>query len=198
MTLPEIPPVIIGALIAGCIGIFVSWLGHQFEIKRKQRAEEENVRRFLISILCEIETVWAVYMKSIGDILDQYDESNTDEYIRHFWSAEQNNFPIFDNTCQMIGQIKDEHLRRQIIMSYTAAKTIIETGKLYNIELRALIEMQRDGLNNWADGKDEILKTKQNNVIINSQIFKETHIAAKDIIDNKETGVIALLKTAIA
>ena len=149
--LNELKPEIVGllgALIGAFIGFFASIIGaliggrmtkkaaleaaekaHNNNIILQEQAHKSAVERLKQAIYDEINTIWERSMWGTGNALENL---NDDEPITWYYPLTRNYFTIYEGNISLIGSLEDHELRKSIIISYTKAKSLIDSYRLNN------------------------------------------------------------------
>lgn len=102
---------------------------HRLQKKDADRRDTEYVHGLRQAFHDEIETLWEVYQAGAG--ADIVALANNEPMLSH-WPLTQDYFTIYNANASSIGKIKDQELRKQIIATYTKARTMIDTVRLNN------------------------------------------------------------------
>jgi len=117
--------VVLGAAVAIVSGITTGWI-----LERKKTGA--NLDGILASIHDELEVLGTVYSGNIGGQLEQ-SQSGTPFLTKMV--LRQKYFIVYPNNTGTIGQLKDEDLRRSIIVTYNTANFILEVFEINNLLL---------------------------------------------------------------
>ena len=124
---------IVGAIIGGLIaGGFSLWaIRNSFGNQRQHAAENEKkmIKGVLQAIHDEIETLWEVYRKNMGEQVEALEENKP---LNYYYPLDSNYFTVYEGNSSLIGRIPDNDLRKQIIVTYTLAKGIVDSFRLNN------------------------------------------------------------------
>lgn len=121
----NIIPTLIGS---GLTLVGVCWI-HRLQKKDTDRRDTEHVHGLRQAFHDEIETLWEIYQAGAG--ADIVALANNEPMLSH-WPLTQDYFTIYNANASSIGKIKDQELRKQIIATYTKARTMIDTVRLNN------------------------------------------------------------------
>lgn len=124
---------IISALLgAGIAGYFSNKATRDTLLEQRKR-DEENERTLIYSTLCaihaEMECVLARYMDSMGLRIEELPDN---EPLLFYYPLSSDYFSVFNGNSSLIGRIKNENLRKQIIKTYILAKGVVDSYKLNN------------------------------------------------------------------
>lgn len=124
---------VVSALVGGAIAGFFSLRAVDRSAKKdsemRKKEEESLLNAFLLSIRDEVDTLWNRYMWGIGEELEKLPENQP-----FLWQypLTQNYFSVYDNNSSLIGKIKEDNLRKLIIITYTQAKGLIDSYRFNN------------------------------------------------------------------
>ncbi|MBP6497217.1 MAG: hypothetical protein KA253_00940 [Campylobacteraceae bacterium] len=128
----------IGAIIGGGITLFGVWLTTYFTKKESIRTEKESIKAFLQAIDDELTILWDLYFQGAGTFLESTEEGKP--FLYHY-IVEQDYFIIYNKNSNLLGKIQDELLRKQIVLTYTKAKAIVDSYTLNNKMLDQYLNM---------------------------------------------------------
>ena len=139
---------LLGALIGAFIGFFASIIGaliggrmtkkaaleaaekaHNNNLILQEQAHRSSVEGRTQAIYDEINTLWERYMWGTGNALENL---NDEEPITWYYPLTLNYFTIYEGNISLIGSLEDHELRKSIIISYTKAKSLIDSYRLNN------------------------------------------------------------------
>lgn len=125
---------IIGALIGGKMSAIASYdatqQAHKNSLKLQQDAKNEAVKNLIQALYDEINTLWERYMWGVGDALEKLKDNEPITWIVPI--ATQDNYTIYNGNADKIGLIDDHDLRKMIIISYTKARSLIDSYRMNN------------------------------------------------------------------
>ncbi|WP_025040876.1 hypothetical protein [Nitrosospira briensis] len=126
---------VVPTLIGGGLTLAGVCLAHRFQKKEAAERDNEHVRGLLQAFHDEIQTLWEIYKAGAG--ADIVALANNEPMLSH-WPLTQDYFTIYNTNASSIGKIKNQELRRQIITTYTKARTMIDSIRLNNDLLHKL------------------------------------------------------------
>jgi hypothetical protein len=120
----------------------VAWwtLKSTFAYERKKRHEEDaqKINSFLGALTTEINTLWPIYMKQYGGILETLEKGD----LPGQFPVAERYFIVYESNAHLIGHVPDSELRDQIVRTYIVGTGMLDTIRLYN-ELAAKAEEDR-------------------------------------------------------
>ena len=119
----------IGAIIGGICTLIGTLMINNHAKKEAKRTEEESIKAFLQAIEAELTTLWDLYFQGAGIFLESTEEGKP--FLYHY-IVEQDYFIIYNKNSNFLGKIQDELLRKQIVLTYTKAKAIVDSYSLNN------------------------------------------------------------------
>lgn len=120
---------IIGAVIGGSFTLLGSLFTSRLEKSKERRQKEADLREFLSSIRTEAETLWNQYSWGMGSTLEKLEEGKP---LLAYYPVTQNYFIVFDNNTNLIGQIRNQELKKLIVTTYVQAKGLIDSYRMNN------------------------------------------------------------------
>jgi len=118
-----------GGLIAGYFSLRAVDKAEMKDSKKREEEEKSLLRSFLLSIRDEVDTLWNRYMWGMGERLESLPENSP---LLVYYPVAQNYFVVYDGNSSLIGKIKDDSLRKLIIITYTQAKGLLDSYKMNN------------------------------------------------------------------
>jgi len=118
------PDALFGGLIGGGMAVIAVFISHKLSENAAKKRETMHVRGILQAIHDEIEILWKVYSSVIGDKFESLQDGKP---FLIYWPVNQNYFTVYENNAEFIGKIKDNNLRKQIVTTYTLAKSLIDS-----------------------------------------------------------------------
>ena len=119
---------IIGVIIGGTVAILAAVYSvresHKLSEQATIKREELHELGVLQAISDEMETIKEVYKKTIGDEFEKFKDG---ELFNMIWPVNQNYFTVYENNAEFIGKIKNNSLRKEIVSTYTVAKSVIDS-----------------------------------------------------------------------
>lgn len=120
---------IIGGLLAGCFSLKATSKSHENQVKLAEDNEAQLVSGLLQAIHDEIETVFERYQNTMGVRLDTLEEGGA---IAAYYPLSSDFFSVYNGNSIHIGRIKNNELRRQIVKTYTLAKSMVDSFRFNN------------------------------------------------------------------
>lgn len=119
----------LGALIGSSLTLIGVCLTHWMQKRETARRDVEHIHGSLQAFHDEIETLWEVYQAGAGTDIAAL--ASNEPMLSH-WPLTQDYFTIYNANASSIGKIKNQELRKQVIATYTKARTMIDTVRLNN------------------------------------------------------------------
>lgn len=117
-----------GAVVGGLFTLAGVMMQQRGETKRRRDDEAETLTATLKALDTEMETLWASYLRNVGN---KVAEIEADHYLDHGWEAATDYFVVYRAAGPMLGRIRDDQLRRSIVIAYTTAMGLLETHREY-------------------------------------------------------------------
>ena len=95
----------------------------------QEEADRESLRRLLLAIKAEVETVWSGYELEAGHMVESLKPG---EGLALTYRLRQQYFTVYDSNAQYLGHVEDDQLRAAIVRTYTLAKGLIDTHLVNN------------------------------------------------------------------
>lgn len=178
-------------IIGGLITLFGVWLSAHFTKREAQRAEKESVKTFLQSIEVEFITLWNIYHEVAGKKIESVQEGH---FFDGYFGAEQDYFIIYNKNSHFLGKINDEELRKQIVITYTKAKSIIDSYTLNNQTLNQYLHMYLLFQQTEIKEYERNYKEYKNVLIKYAARLKEAHFDLKEEQKKLQIQIQAYLK----
>lgn len=125
--------VVVAAIIGGCIAGFFSLYAIKQTFKNQQTHADENEERLIKALLQaihdEIETVWNQYQDTMGTDIEALGENKP---LNYYYPLISDYFTVYNGNSFLIGRIENDDLRKQIILTYTLAKGMVDSFRLNN------------------------------------------------------------------
>lgn len=123
---------IIGAIVGGLIAaratrraVQQSYLN---DFEKRNIEKQENLQRFYRAIKSELNALWKRY-EGAGEKIKNLDEGQP--LLIHY-PLTQDYFTIYQANAHLIGEIQNEELREDIILTYSAAKGAVDSYRYNN------------------------------------------------------------------
>jgi hypothetical protein len=145
----------IAALVGSAISLFAAYLTHKWEIKKQKNNEERIIFGFLQALHDEVETIWEIYQKSAGSRLEVL---NSGDPFLGYWPIASDYFTVFNSNAYLIGHIKDNDLRKEIVTTYTMAKGLVDLFRFNN----ELVGRYQQACSLFLETNQEIHKSQAN------------------------------------
>ena len=153
------------ALISALIGGGLSLLGAVGAVlidRKISRNEEESKERILLrgfinSIKTEITALWVD-----NSSLESLKEG---EPFLKTVAITQDYFVIYSNNSPLIGRLKSEELRNQIVKTYTAARLLIDAYAYNNDLVREMRDLEYRSVHSGSSNLSDHIKMKRDELI---------------------------------
>ena len=129
MALSEFLAGLLGGLIGGCCTLLGVLVSHKLSGRNRRREQDELLQGVLQGLHDEIETLWDIYIERVGR---QVETLKDGKGIESYWVVTQDYFTIYTSNCHLIGRISDVDLRKEIISTYTIAKSLLDSFRMNN------------------------------------------------------------------
>lgn len=128
-------------LIGGGLAILGGFLAQMKAHHDTKKLEREKLISYLLAIRAELETTWEVYMKDVGKMIEDYKEGGQ---LFFHWRVEADYFSIYHSNAHLIGSVTDDTLRKNIVETYTLAKSHLDSWTVNNELLSDHIKAAED------------------------------------------------------
>jgi ABC-type nickel/cobalt efflux system permease component RcnA len=125
----------VGSVLAVLVAVWVSWHQSEQERSRQTAAERAEVAGVLRSLQAEVETTLSYAGSQIAESLDG---TQAGVPITSIFPIPEYPFPIFDALIPKLGLIRDAHLQRQVVDTFSTAKGLAMTIHHHNEFVEAL------------------------------------------------------------
>jgi hypothetical protein len=119
----------ISALIGGGCTLIGVLLAYKMSEKKRRNEQSDLIKGVLQGIHDEIETLWEIYSDRVGHIIESLQEG---QGFEGYWVVTQDYFTVYTSNSHLIGQIPDVDLRKEIIATYSIAKSLIDSFRMNN------------------------------------------------------------------
>ena len=120
---------VIGGLITGYFALRSADKNYKNQLQLTRENEEKLIQGLLQAIHDEIETVFERYQETMGAGLEFLKEG---EPLLLYYPLVSDYFTVYNGNSFLIGRIPDNDLRKQIIKTYTLAKSMIDSFRMNN------------------------------------------------------------------
>lgn len=125
----EFVAAVIGGLIAGFFSILATIMAFKNQRTQVDEGEKVIINSLLQAIHDEIETVYERYQETMGARLESLAEN---EALNFYYPLVSDFFSVYNGNTFLIGRIKNNDLRKQIIKTYTLSKGMADSFRLNN------------------------------------------------------------------
>jgi hypothetical protein len=151
----------ISALIGGVLSLLGA-VGAVLIDRKISRNEEESkekilLRGFINSIKTEITTLWGdtSYLESLKE----------GEPFLTTVAITQDYFVIYSNNSPLIGRLKSEELRKQMVKTYTAGRMLIDAYAYNNDLMREMRDLEYRSVHSGSNNLSNHIKMKRDELI---------------------------------
>lgn len=163
---------IVGGILTGVFSLIATKQAYNYQKSQTKHNDSILINSLLQSINDEIETVFEQYQNTIGNSIEDLKE---DEPLLFFYPIHSDYFPIYNNNCNLIGRIPNHTLRKQIIHTYTLAKSITDSFRLNN-ELVSKFESAKKLYEQTLVQAHQLQAYAHQKVLINyAKVLKDSH-----------------------
>jgi hypothetical protein len=152
---------LISALIGGILSL-TGAVGAVLIDRKISKNEEESkekilLRGFINSIKTELTTLWGdtSYLESLKE----------GEPFLTTIAITQDYFVIYSNNSPLIGRLKSEELRNQIVKTYTAARLLIDAYAYNNELVREMRDLEYRSVHSGSNNLSNHIKMKRDELI---------------------------------
>ncbi|SRR6266446_1732362 len=158
---------LIGAVIGGIFTSFTTW----WSIRRNQKNQIEGV---IQGILAEIETLWEIYTKKFEDAIPLIEKG---EPIRKEYPLylHRGYFVVYDSNSSLIGQIRDNRMRKEIVTGYLKAKELIDAHIHNNRLVEKLAKWQSLNKETQEDKYEELIEITNKELVAHAKYLKQIY-----------------------
>ncbi|MFH1621635.1 MAG: hypothetical protein ABIA97_00740 [Candidatus Omnitrophota bacterium] len=125
----------VGAFIGSSITLIATIISHHLQVSERKKTEESVIHGFLQGIHDEIETLWDLYLKGIGNKLESLEEGKG---LECYYPVTQEYFTFYMANAYLVGKVKDHDLRKNIVSVYAKAKGLLDSYRMNNEVLNKL------------------------------------------------------------
>jgi hypothetical protein len=119
----------VGSVAAIAAAIWIAHDQHAKAEKRSEKAEKDEVRNFLLGVREELNASLMIYMAQAGTDLAK---TSAGEVVDFWWPAPPEPFKVYSATVGMIGRVRDDEIRQQIIATYVVTGGLLLTWETHN------------------------------------------------------------------
>jgi hypothetical protein len=131
---------LVGSVVGAMAGFFGSWWAAERQAlhQAKARASDEAalVAGFVGAIEAEFSVAWGLYEIRVRPVLSEVQDG---EIFNFQWPVRHDYFPVYRANAGLLGRVKDNELRRNIVETYTAAQGLLDSLAL-NTEMVMKLE----------------------------------------------------------
>ena len=166
----------IGALIGSALTLLATYLAYRLQHAEQRESDEQNTLAFLQAIHDEMQALWEIYSERVGNHLDSLENGQP---FRFLWPVGEGYFTIYDTNAENIGRVKDSILRKNIVKTYTAARSLLDSYRANN----SLLERWEQAALPWNQVNSEENKSRLQalDLLLSNygQALKGGHLALK-------------------
>lgn len=121
-----------GSIAAICAAVWVAAYQHEKTELRAIRESEKEVENFLAGVREELRISHTVYMVQVGQELEK---SQPGQPIWFSWAAPGDPFKVYGATVGVIGRVRDDAIRQQVISTYVIVGGLLHTWATHDLLL---------------------------------------------------------------
>lgn len=127
--LSAISGAVVGGGLTGFFTLLATKKSFDHQLIQTKESEERLVTAILQSIHDEIETLMERYQEAMGAQIETLAEG---EALAFYYPLISDFFTVYNGNSSVIGRIRNNDLRKQIIKTYTLAKGLVDSYRLNN------------------------------------------------------------------
>jgi len=176
----------LGSVIGGIFVLLGTLIAYWLDRRKSASQKKEETLALIKAIKVEIETLFDIYMKNVGNTLEEHTKG---EPFLFKFEVTQEYFTVYTSSANRLGDI-EENLRSAIIKTYNLGRSLVDTYKtnnsliekynynlwLYNVANQNVFEQT----SNWLF---EDLKKYADSLKISHDKFKESYNKFYEIIE---------------
>ncbi len=124
---------LVSGLIGAVVGGIATLVGAKWQLSSAEKGQEEREDRHHAAILRaihdELETLWEQYLLTVGNAILALPANQP---FRAYWPVSNDYFVVFNSNAVFIGHLRDDDLRKSLIVAYSRAKGLIDSFRLNN------------------------------------------------------------------
>jgi hypothetical protein len=166
----------VAALTGGVFALTGVYIAHLLGEKRRRREEADVIQGLLQGLHDEIETLSEIYYERVGAAVEALQDG---QGFESYWVVTQDYFTVYSSNCHLVGKIPDVDLRKEVIVTYTTAKSLLDTFRMNNELVNRLEQsvLLANETKNQQHVQEAIIRRKQLALYANS--LKKIHASLK-------------------
>lgn len=120
---------VVGGIVAGYFALRTVTISFNNQRKHDEENEGKLIQGLLQAIHDEIETIYERYQETIGSKLETLADGDA---LTSYYPVVSDFFSVYNGNTFLIGRIPNNDLRKQIIMTYTLSKGMVDSFRLNN------------------------------------------------------------------
>ena len=147
-----------GSIAAICAAVWVAFDQHQKSEMRTIAAADQEVNNFLSGVREELNISWMVYMSQAGQELAKTKDG---QLVNFWWPPPPDPFKVYGATVGVIGRVRDDEIRQQIISTYVVVGGLMVTWATHNRLLSELNEADEELRSSSGDAAYDLLRRER-------------------------------------
>ncbi len=183
-------PSLLGAIVGGLIAAFVASnsvkKSYQNDLKKRNIEKQENLQGLYRAIKSELNTLWTRYNEGAGKDIENLEDGRP---LLMYYPLTHDYFTVYQSNAHLIGEIQNEDLRGLIILTYSAAKGVVDSYR-YNNHIVGQHEHW-----DWvaAETKNPLhvnrAKAFLNSCVEYAAVLKKSHYEMKELLQRLNTAI---------
>lgn len=166
-----------GSIIVALASIWAVRVQGEEQRKNREQRIAGEVEGFLSALKNEIQTIWDEYQQTHGVRLQELKES--EEFYGLILEVGHRYLTVYEENADLLGRVRDDDLRKNIVQTYTQMKKLIDTHRVNNNllkELRGLINQKPSVHSSSGTGQLESrIKSLKEDLIQHMTVLKQEH-----------------------
>jgi hypothetical protein len=131
---------------------------HQRAVQTQQVNQARIIENYLHAIHDEIESIWELYMREMGHHVESLEDNQP---LKLYYPILHDYHTVYKTNASLIGQITDKKLRKAIVLTYTKARSLIDSLRLNNDYLQKYEYWYRLSIQNkkWTDFDSNVMSS---------------------------------------
>lgn len=183
-------PSLLGAIVGGFIAAWATRKSvqqiFQNDLKKRKMEKQENLQGLYRAIKSELNALWTRYNEGAGKDIENLEDGRP---LLMYYPLTQDYFTVYQSNAHLIGEIQNEDLRGHIILTYNAAKGVVDSYR-YNNHIIGQHEHW-----DWvaAETKNPLhvnrAKAFLNSCVEYAAVLKKSHYEMKELLQRLNTAI---------
>ena len=126
-------PSLLGAIVGGFIAAWATRKSvqqiFQNDLKKRNMEKQENLQGLYKAIKSELKALWTRYNEGAGKDIENLEDGKP---LLMYYPLTQDYFTVYQSNAHLIGEIQNEDLRGLVILTYAAAKGVVDSYRYNN------------------------------------------------------------------